>query len=277
MTQQPPPSAFQFVGITIDHAEYKTSGTQNLPAMRGDQVSVVVAGSNLMTRTMNGVRSTGMLRPTDVTVVPRGTASVWLPRVEERSQVLHLTLLDEAWADLVDGLVANPERVWFDGCFAEPDPLLMQLLLALFKGQHAQTRPAKMYAESLALSLKLHMLARHAANKDVYHDLTQTKNARFRYTVDYIQSHLAEDLSLEVLASLEGLSVYHFARTFRAEIGASPRQFIINERVNRAKQLLKSSDPISEIAMQVGFANQSHFTRCFKRVTGQTPNQYRNS
>ena len=273
----PPQPRHSINGVTINQFEYRESGILNQPSASSDQVSVVVAGTNYMTRQMGDVRSSGLLKPSDVTIVPRETASTWMPRVEEHSRVLHLTFLAEAWSDLSDELSCKPEQLQFKCDFATPDPLLMQLVLALFTAQNRQTQEMRLYLESLSLSLKLHVLRFYTNSTDVYDNITNQTTARFSQALGYIRDNLSADLSLAKLASLEGLSVYHFSRTFRAETGLSPRQFIINERVSRAKRFLKSSLSISEVAQRVGFANQSHFTHYFKRVTGQTPNQFRNS
>lgn len=277
MNQSTSPPPLQVAGVLIQQFIYKVSGALNLPPVSGDQVSVVVAGTNFMARHMEGSFSDGILRPGDVTIVPRGLASRWVPQVEEPSRVLHLTFAAEAWSLLSAGLGDQPDQIRFKDDFANPDPLLMQLAVALLNTQNAQSKQIKLYSESLAMTLKLHMLQNYTTSAAVYDGLNKSASGGFRHTRDYIRGHLSEDLSLATLAGREGLSVYHFARTFREQTGFSPRQFIINERVNRAKQLLKSNLPLAEIARQVGFANQSHFTRSFKRIVGQTPNQFRKS
>ncbi|MEM8859295.1 MAG: AraC family transcriptional regulator [Chloroflexota bacterium] len=272
-----PSPQFESNGIQINRFEYKESHPLNLPQVNYDQLSVVVEGINFMARQMDGVRSTGVLRPSDVTIVPRETASKWIPSVKDQNQVLHLNFLPNAWSDLSEPLHHQPNQIRFKSDFATPDLLLMQIVVALFCSQHAQTKQETIYLESLILSLKLHVLQRYITDATKYRNIAQPTNTRFRYTLDYIRSNLSADLSLAELASLEGLSIYHFARTFRNETGLSPRQFIIHERVNLAKQLLRSNLTISEIASRVGFANQSHFAHSFKQLTGLTPNQFRKS
>ena len=88
----------------------------------------------------------------------------------------------------------------------------------------------------------------------------------------YIMEHLSEPVRLEALASLTGLSQWHFARAFKASTGLSPHRWQLNARVAKAQQLLLSrSMSQGEIALAVGFAEQSHLCRVFKNMTGISP------
>lgn len=91
-----------------------------------------------------------------------------------------------------------------------------------------------------------------------------------QFLVDYLD----QNISLQELASICGLSPYHFLRTFRNHFGLPPHAYQLQQRINRAKRLLHSNMPIIEVATKVGFADQSHFTRKFKASVGATPRQY---
>jgi len=78
------------------------------------------------------------------------------------------------------------------------------------------------------------------------------------------------------LAGMCALSEYHFARMFRESFGLPPHQYLLARRVNRAKELLRSSSlPLSEIALACGFSSASHFTNRFRQAMGATPGEYR--
>jgi AraC family transcriptional regulator len=95
---------------------------------------------------------------------------------------------------------------------------------------------------------------------------------KLQQVIDYLMAHLDRNLSLADLAKLIQMSPFHFARSFKESTGLAPHQFVIRARVERAKELLLySSLDIAAIAVEVGFANQSHLTRCFKRILGVTP------
>jgi transcriptional regulator GlxA family with amidase domain len=91
-----------------------------------------------------------------------------------------------------------------------------------------------------------------------------------------LEADLAGRLSLADLAQACGLSIRHFTRAFRQSTGLSPHQWLVRQRVERAKALLQgSSSTLSEIALACGFADQSHFSRLFSRATGTSPGVWR--
>ncbi|WP_332767770.1 AraC family transcriptional regulator [Pseudomonas koreensis] len=97
-----------------------------------------------------------------------------------------------------------------------------------------------------------------------------------RQLVAYIDSQLAEPISLGQLAGLCALSEYHFARMFRASFGLPPHQYVLARRLDRARQMLRGTLlPLGEIALACGFASASHFTNRFRQVLGGTPGEYR--
>lgn len=92
----------------------------------------------------------------------------------------------------------------------------------------------------------------------------------------FIDAHLEDDIRVEVLARLFGLGVRSFVRSFKASTGTSPYQYVIAERIKRAKSLLaEGRTNLCDVALQCGFSHQEHLTRVFRKLTGQTPGQYR--
>jgi AraC-like DNA-binding protein/PAS domain-containing protein len=93
---------------------------------------------------------------------------------------------------------------------------------------------------------------------------------------EYVDSHLDENIGLDVLAGTAGLSVHHFARAFRQSVGEPPHSYILRRRIDRAWEMLKKTEqPLSEIALAVGFSDHSHFARHFRRRLGITPSAAR--
>ncbi|MBD2308751.1 helix-turn-helix transcriptional regulator [Chroococcidiopsis sp. FACHB-1243] len=101
-------------------------------------------------------------------------------------------------------------------------------------------------------------------------------HAQLQPAIDYIHAHLDRDLSLLEIAKVINISPTYFASLFKRTTGISPHQYVIQQRVKRAKLLLSKTDlAIANIAIQVGFSSQSHLTQQFKRLTGMTPKQVR--
>jgi AraC family transcriptional regulator len=97
-----------------------------------------------------------------------------------------------------------------------------------------------------------------------------------RQLVEFIDSQLAEAISLGQLAGLCALSEYHFARMFRESFGLPPHQYVLARRLSQARDLLRTtSQPLGDIALACGFASASHFTNRFRQALGGTPGEYR--
>jgi AraC family transcriptional regulator len=137
----------------------------------------------------------------------------------------------------------------------------------------------RLYGEGLAAMLAVHLLREYGFPKrlPIRHKGGLTP-LQMRRVIDYIDTHLADELGIVELAAIAGLSPHHFGAAFKASVGTSPHRFVIERRIQHARQLLRDGDrSIAEIACAAGFSSQSHFTTNFHRVTGMTPGQFRRS
>jgi AraC family transcriptional regulator len=101
---------------------------------------------------------------------------------------------------------------------------------------------------------------------------------QLRKVEDYVREHLAERISVEVLAELAELSPFHFSRVFKESAGMTPIQFVTHARITRAQQLIReTSRSLIEIALGVGYPNPSHFAKVFRKIAGVTPTEFRNA
>jgi AraC-like DNA-binding protein len=95
---------------------------------------------------------------------------------------------------------------------------------------------------------------------------------------EYIGGHLGENIELETLAGIAGLSKWHFARAFKQSVGTPPHFYLLQRRLERAQQLLAETDlSLAQIALRIGFSDQSHFSRRFRMFVGMTPRSFRRS
>ena len=94
----------------------------------------------------------------------------------------------------------------------------------------------------------------------------------------FIEEHLADEISLSSLAQLVRLSPFHFSRAFKESFGMPPHRYLTHQRIERAKGLLAARQlSVTEIGLDVGFSETSSFTAAFRKVTGETPTEYRRS
>jgi AraC family transcriptional regulator len=156
------------------------------------------------------------------------------------------------------------------------DPLIQQIGLALKTELEIDGLSNRLYAESIASALAVHLLHRYSTHKPVVRTYSGgLSSLKLQQAIDYIQTHLAEDISLETIATEVGMSRYYFCRLFKQSTGISPYQYLLECRIERAKVLLlQGQQSIIDIAIQAGFTNQSQFGKHFKRFTGVTPKQF---
>jgi len=149
------------------------------------------------------------------------------------------------------------------------DPFAEQLAKALTERGHSADRE---FARCIGQTLAMHLARR---------ELPPTKvNAlpkwRLRRVEEYVGLHFDHCISLSQLAKVAGLSRMHFAAQFRAATGYRPREYLLHQRIERAKSLLSNTDTtLAEVALTVGFCTQAHFSTVFKRITGETPARWR--
>lgn len=91
---------------------------------------------------------------------------------------------------------------------------------------------------------------------------------------EYIHAHLLDDLSLDVISQKATLSKYHFLRMFRQQYGMTPYQYMVNCRLNKAREALEAGKAVDDVMFEYGFSDMSHFNRRFKPIYGMTPRQY---
>jgi AraC family transcriptional regulator len=202
----------------------------------------------------------------------------WRSFSSEPIQSLHIHLSADLFARTAEQIAnRDPARLDLKELSGFRDPMLAQVGLELQRELEQPTPAGQLYAETAAHMLAAHLL-KHYLTTDVHvkHYAQRLTHRQMQRITDYILAHLNEKLSLETLAQQVGFSAYHFTYLFRQTTGETPHQFVLNKRLEQARQLLKETDlPLSQVALEVGFQNQSHFTQAFKSHLGVTPRHYR--
>jgi AraC family transcriptional regulator len=194
------------------------------------------------------------------------------------TQTLHLRLSKDLLARTAEEVAGcDPAHLSVEEHSGFQDPLLTQIGLALWRELEQPAPAGKLYAQSAAHMLAIHLLRSYTAVGAAIEEPSQgLTHQQVQRVLDFVQAHLSQELSLEALAQQIGLSPYHFARLFRQTTGESPHQFVLRQRIERAQRLLQERDvSLAHVAGASGFANQSHLTQAFKRHLGLTPQAYR--
>ena len=130
--------------------------------------------------------------------------------------------------------------------------------------------------QSLLLEFLSTLFSRHSESRSIF-PASRNENKAVATVRSYLEAHYADNISIETLSSLVGLSPYYLIRSFHQQVGLPPHSYQGQVRLLRAKQALHSPQSLAEVAIDVGFYDQSHLTRRFKRTFGITPGQYRQS
>lgn len=133
---------------------------------------------------------------------------------------------------------------------------------------------SRLEGSSLLQELLAYIIA-HYADRNASAPVFRPEPQAVKHVRDYLQDNFAENISLEEIARVAGLSSFHLNRVFRQTIGLPPHAYQTQVRVERAKTLIAERVSIEQAALAVGFFDQSHFTNHFKRLCGYTPGFYR--
>ncbi len=148
-------------------------------------------------------------------------------------------------------------------------PLHALITLLLLEAETGADQGAAAYREALETALAVHLVRRFGV-------AGATADPAIERALRFVDANLARPLRLADLARAAHLSACHFARRFRAAMGVPPHEWIVQRRIEHARHLLQARPvlPLARIAALVGFADQSHFTRQFRRRTGTTPHRF---
>jgi AraC family transcriptional regulator len=178
-----------------------------------------------------------------------------------------------------EALGLNPDRIEIIPEFRLRDGRLEAIALMLLDELNQANPGGKLYVESLTNLLAVHLLRQYAvASPPLSVYPSGLPQQQLLPVLDYIHEALDADLKLADLAAIADLSPFHFSHQFKQAMGVAPYQYVLQQRIERAKQLLKQTNhSIVEIALLCGFNSHSHLGKQFRQATGTTPSAYRAS
>jgi AraC family transcriptional regulator len=263
-------------GLTFE--SYTSSGIVEVPEMVVPaHVLILRTGSpSVIEWRSDGLERRAELAPGTISLIPAGfrhAARVFRPLPGEAS-ILQMVprFFDRGVGEISKG--AKLELIEHRDL---NDPQIIRLVKSIQADIASGLLGGSLFSESVAIALSVHIASHYSAEKPLLESyrggLSRSNLNRVR---EYIDAHMGNRLELGELASVAGLNLFHFARAFRQSTGQPPHQYVVRQRIERAKQILR--DPLStvlEASARTGFVDQSHFSKVFRRIVGVSPSEFR--
>lgn len=265
-------------------AELRSHEVSHTPVIVPTQLELILAVSGnedgVVRRTGGGVTQQ---------VIP-STGTVWLspPEVDDNEvtitslipEMLHLYLPNPQFARLADefNLPTTTARFirYLSGVEDEP---IRQIALSILAEMTTESAAGRMFVETASLTLGARLIQKYSDSGSFTPSTRSSPkldHSKLRRVVDYISTHLSDEITIEALADVACLSPFHFARIFTSAIGTPPHRYVSRLRMENAMTKIAAGKlPLIQVALDAGFSSQASFTRAFRRATGVTPGEYR--
>jgi AraC family transcriptional regulator len=264
-----------WIGIKLEH--YRLHASERPEATTSSYLAGVCLAGSYQTEydQMPGQRGfTVTYRPGNLFLTGPGELPARRSKGESEFLVLEIAPKFVLWAadELVTSRPFEIQQLW-----AAKDEQLRYIMLTLHNELLAKCPSGRLFGEYMGLSFATALLTNHSTGPG---RLSQYRGGlspyKLRQVTEYISENLSNNLSLAEMANLLQMGPCHFARAFKESTGLSPHQYVLRRRVERALQMLKETPSnLADIAYDLGFSSQGHFTTVFSKIVGVSPSSYR--
>jgi len=252
-----------------------SSGVLEVPEFPNVLVSIHIGRAARMSCSRGGVSHTGSAVHGDIDIIPAGVPALWQMHDDnDRALLMSLPvpMLDMVAEENGFGARGGVSGIELRNRFMVRDHQLESIGWAMKSEMEMGSPSGQLYLDGLALSVAARLVAGHSSTAVEGPRRGGLDGRRLKRTLEFIEAHLSEELSLMRLAAVAEMSVSHFRAGFRESVGTAVHQYVIERRIERAKSLLmRDGQTIAEIALAAGFTHQSHLARHMQRSTGFSP------
>lgn len=250
----------------------------DIPPLENHCVIVQLESPVCVSGSIDGQSFDDFLSPGDIAIIPAGLPSQWRWPDGKPHETVHIYLEPGFVEKIADTCNLDHGHMAFEPRIAVRDEQLSHLAMSLLYELKDENVVGRFYADSVASAVAIQLVRRYGCLKDVAIRKGGMAPHKLRRALEFITDNLEQPngIALNVIASEVGMSRYHFSRVFKESMGVSPFNYILRQRIERAKKLLTETDlPIADVALQSGFSGQSHFATFFRKLVGLTPRSFR--
>jgi AraC family transcriptional regulator len=185
--------------------------------------------------------------------------------------------IDESYLLRAAQELGRKSHLGFQNHWIFEDRQLHLLLSEMRREMEAGWETGALYGDHLGMSLSIALIQKYSRDVTISGQAKGgISRVRLQRVLDYIAANSHLDIKLEDLAEVAGMSRFHFARLFRLGMGVTPHRYLMDQRLQQAKALLRlDTRSVSEIAVETGFANAGHFAQSFRRYVGVSPTEWK--
>jgi AraC family transcriptional regulator len=257
------------------HRHFLPPNEIQMPALDEHFLLVALAPS-IKFENLNSKPKLTVFRQGDVAIAPLGHSQRWrwLTDYDALNLFISHSLVKEVGQDLIKGDGDSISLMALNGVAA---PVLSSLSTALINELKTDFPNGMLYVDILTQALVANLIVCYSTEKFAPSlALSQPDRKYVHDAIDFINTHLGDSLRLAAIAQACSTSVNHLSAVFNQTVGISVHQFVMYQRIEKAKILLKTSQkPLIEIAFELGFSSQAHFTTSFRKAYGVTPYKFR--
>jgi AraC family transcriptional regulator len=264
-------------GIGLRTYRYQGSDV-HVPAMADFMIVSYKRGSTFMERRFEGRWTRTECHPGDISLLTRSQPSHW--HWTEQIDVTHIYLSDAVVSRVAADVLEQPvAAVRLHDLLRAQSPMVSGIVDEISREAGGAGIGGALYVEALSTQLVVNLLRNFASVQFVDKSgRGELPPAVRRRLVDYIESRIDQPLTLEALAEVASMGVWSFGKRFRATFQTSPHQYVLDRRLEKARQMLAVDRlPVKAIASECGFADQAHLTRVMRARLGRTPASLRDN